>query len=125
MTDYKAIRNELGLTQKDLGELLGIDPTQISKAENGHEVPAMYEYALKGLLAENASESAPPDGKTYTEEEYTALQQKLLDRNSELIEANNKILELKEAKPAPTAQTPEQPQPRRGLGRPKNAARRD
>jgi transcriptional regulator with XRE-family HTH domain len=114
MTDYKAIRTELGLTQKDLGELLGIDPTQISKAENGHEVPAMYEYALKGLLAENAS--SEDTGPVVDVEAY-----------------ENKIKELEaalakqEAKPAPKAQTTEQPQPKRsrGLGRPKSAAPRD
>jgi len=121
MTDYKAIRTELGLTQKDLGELLGIDPTQISKAENGHEVPAMYEYALKGLQAE-AGPAPAPDGEPVDvqplHDRIAELEAQLVDTNKKLSDANDKLLAAPQATP-----TTEQPQPkkRRGLGRPKGA----
>jgi transcriptional regulator with XRE-family HTH domain len=123
MTDFKAIRTELGFTQKELGELLGIDPTQISKAENGHDVPAMYEYALKGLQAEL-------DGRTATSGEDTEplkariaeLEAQLVETNAKLIDANNQIIGLNEQAltAAKRATTTEQPK-RRGLGRPKGA----
>lgn len=121
MTDYKAIRTELGLTQKDLGELLGIDPTQISKAENGHEVPAMYEYALKGLQAEAGP---APDGEPVDvqplHDRIAELEAQLVDTNKKLSDANDKLLAAPQATPATPVAT-EQPKKRRGLGRPKGA----
>ena len=119
MTDYKAIRTELGFTQKDLGELLGIDPTQISKAENGHEVPAMYEYALKGLAAENGTEvETDPVDVQLLHNRIAELEAQLVDTNEKLNDAT-KLL----AAPQTVAKTttPEQPKKRRGLGRPKGA----
>lgn len=119
MTDFKAIRTELGFTQKELGELLGIDPTQISKAENGHDVPAMYEYALKGLAADNGSpvESEPVDVQPL-HDRIAELEAVLVTLNEKLIAAENN--EPETVKAAPT----EQPK-RRGLGRPKDAIRHE
>lgn len=119
MTDFKAIRTDLGFTQKELGELLGIDPTQISKAENGHDVPAMYEYALKGLLAEAGP---TPDGEPADtqplHDRIAELEAQLVDTNKRLSDANDKLL----AAPQTVASTTtEQPKKRRGLGRPKGA----
>jgi transcriptional regulator with XRE-family HTH domain len=120
MTDFKAIRTELGFTQKELGELLGIDPTQISKAENGHDVPAMYEYALKGLASDNgtSNESEPVD--------VQSLHVRIAELEAQLVHTHNKLTET-EAKllnaPQTVAKTTntEQPKKRRRLGRPQGA----
>lgn len=112
---YKAIRTELGFTQKDLGELLGIDPTQISRAENGHETPALYEYALKGLKAETATETV----------DVEFFKARIAELEAQLEAASN-------TQPSPPHRAPEQPAPaptpvppqpkkRSGLGRRSNA----
>ncbi len=121
MTDniYKAIRTELGFTQKDLGELLGIDAPQISRAENGHDTPALYEYALKGLKAENA----PDAEKSVDNVEH--LKVRIAELEAQLEAASN-------PQPSPSHPAPEQPAPapthaplqpkkRSGLGRRSNA----
>ena len=120
MTDFKAIRTELGFTQKELGELLGIDPTQISKAENGHDVPAMYEYALKGLAAENGS---PVEGEPV---DVQPLHDRITELEAALVATNEKLKAAESQKPAKTVApaTNEQPK-RRGLGRPKDAIRHE
>lgn len=46
----KEFREELGVTQKDLGDTFGISDKQVSKAENG-DAPDMYFYALIGLAS--------------------------------------------------------------------------
>jgi transcriptional regulator with XRE-family HTH domain len=38
-TEIRAIRAELGLTQTQLGELMGMRPNEICRLENGHREP--------------------------------------------------------------------------------------
>jgi transcriptional regulator with XRE-family HTH domain len=131
--DFKAIRAELGLTQKDLGELLGIDPTQISRAENGHETPPMYAYALQGLKSELAGDALQPTV------DAEPLRAKIAELEAELqkqgIEASNALARLETSRrelmaeiegakapaPQPAAPAPEAKPKRGGLGRRSNA----
>lgn len=39
-TAASLIRNEIGLTQKELGDKLGISVVQLSRIENGHAMPS-------------------------------------------------------------------------------------
>jgi transcriptional regulator with XRE-family HTH domain len=109
--DFKAIRAELGLTQKDLGELLGIDPTQISRAENGHETPPMYAYALQGLKSELAGDAPQPTV------DVEPLKAKIAELEAQLAAT----VSPPHPAPQPTAPAPEAKPKRRGLGRRSNA----
>ena len=133
---YKAIRTELGFTQKDLGELLGIDAPQISRAENGHDTPALYEYALKGLKAENAPEPAAPAEDVEPLKARIAELEELVGGvdalNAEVTQLREQLEAASNPQPAPSHPAPEQPAPapahvpsqpkkRSGLGRRSNA----
>lgn len=45
----KARRAEMGLTQKDVAKLVGINPNYLCRVENGREIPS---NSLKGRIAE-------------------------------------------------------------------------
>jgi transcriptional regulator with XRE-family HTH domain len=114
MTDFdlRAFREKHSFSQTDLAELWDVTQNMISKFEQADTPPAITRYAAQALEEELTGEKP--------EAEDT---EPLKARIAELEAA----LAKQEAKPAPKAQTTEQPQPKRsrGLGRPKSAAPRD
>ena len=56
----KATRKRLGLTQPQLGQLLGVHWVTVSKWERGLLAPDAYRSALLERFARTASQKAPP-----------------------------------------------------------------
>ena len=47
-SQIKTLREDLGLGQVELAQLMGVHPITVSKWENGHADPSAYQLALLG-----------------------------------------------------------------------------
>lgn len=54
VTDIRAARERLGLTQAAMGEALGVDGPRLSAWENGKPLPRYIDLAVRCLLAMEA-----------------------------------------------------------------------
>lgn len=60
-TEYKALREKLGLTQAELAALLGVTRKTINARENGAKITEEAALALR-MLAQSRKTSPPPPG---------------------------------------------------------------
>lgn len=80
----KRRRQELGLTQKDLAERVGVDPSSVVNWEKGRHFPARYQGAVEAALGISLTEDDEPDPGPQDGDGYDRLERRALDLLKEI-----------------------------------------